>query len=92
MANLVHSSFIASEGNNGWYTTVEDNEIIEFKYPLNSLLIEAKSTELAIKTNNSPHIWYISANDKEGIEGLKITKIQVLNPMGTEIRWKGLTY
>ena len=87
-----HGSFIASEGNEGWYTTIEDNEIIEFKYGINSLLIESKDTSLAIKINNNENIWYINPDSKEGINGMRIHKIQVLKPSGTALRWKGLTY
>ena len=92
MSRIQHTSFIASQGANGWYTTVEDNEIIKFENPLNGLIIETDTDELAIKVDDFSDIWHIGANDKEGIEGLKIEKIQILNPTGVKIRWKGLTY
>lgn len=85
-----HPGFMSSSGINGWYETVEEDEVIEFEYTVNSLIIESSDEPLAIKINSIDDIWHLSADDKEGIEGLTIKKIQVLNPAGTRIRWKAL--
>lgn len=85
-----HSGFIASEGVNGWYQLQLDDEIIEMQYPISSLMIETGDTELGIKINDLKDIWYVASDRTEVIENLIIKKIQVLNPLGTLIRWKGL--
>ena len=91
--NISHSGFIASKGIDGWYETIMEDEVIKFERPVNGFLVESLDSVLAIKIdNNEDNIWYVSAGEKEGMEGLKIKQIQVLNPAGTQIRWKALTY
>lgn len=91
--NISHSSFISSKGEKGWYTTTEDNEVIEFSKSVNSLMVESlDDTPLAIKIDNIDDVWYISGGVQEGLEGLRIRKITVLEKAGTKIKWKALTY
>lgn len=91
--NIAHSGFISSKGLRGWYTTVEDNEIIEFDKSVNSLIIETKDEKpLAIQIDNLDDIWHISGGTQEGLSGLRIKKMTVLEDAGTMIKWKALTY
>ena len=90
-----HKDFLASTGINGWYELVENNEIIEFDYPVNSILIESSDETLGLRLNKRDNdwyknVWYIEAGAKEGIEGLTVSKMQIMNPSGTRIRWKAL--
>lgn len=85
-----HKGFLSSQGINGWYKTVEKDEVIKFDYPVNSLIIETLDKPLTIKIDNLDDLWYIGADKQEGIEGLTIRQIQVLGDAGTEIKWKAL--
>jgi hypothetical protein len=89
--------FIASGGVKGWYTTIVDNELIDFVNEeqvngVNSIIIHAGYDDLAIKINGCEDLWYIDAWKKDGIDGLGIKTIQIMNPKGTKIKWKALGY
>lgn len=89
---LQHTKFLASDGENGWYTLQEDNELIKFERSLNSLVIESGETALQIVINDRDEIWHIDQGNKEGVEAIRIDSIRVLNGTGTKIRWKALGY
>lgn len=89
---MLHSKFISSNGDRGFYELKEDNEVIVLSVPVNSLSIEAKDIGLEIKLNDSEDHWFIDAGRAESVTGLKVTKMQVMNSTGTLIRWKGLSY
>lgn len=91
MNRAIHSSFVSSNGESGWYELKADNEVIEFKYPVSNLIVETEETEIGIKINNIKDIWYISPHRVEGIKNLDINKIQILNSLGTRIKYKALT-
>jgi hypothetical protein len=89
---MIHSHFVASSGTDGWYETVENNEVITFPLQLNTIQIEAgKDVALKIKYNNDPDIDNIDVECMGGLTGLPISRIQIMCPSGTKIRWKGLT-
>jgi hypothetical protein len=87
-----HEGLLSSEGNNGWYTTQVDNEVITLSKPLNTLVVEAKDSDLSILLNNDSNNgnWYIDAFGKEGVEDIKITSFKICTVAGTMIRWRGL--
>jgi hypothetical protein len=91
-------TFQSSTGTKGWYTTLVDNELIDFrqfKYNgISSLLIEADTTDLTIKLNDEDDngLWYIDAGIKEGINDMEVYCFRVMCPAGTKIRWKALAY
>jgi hypothetical protein len=90
-----HTGFKASQGVNGWITTTELSQVIDFSdKPLNSIVIEGKRTNgipdtiLKIQINDESDIWFIEGED--GIEDIEINKITILNDVGTVLKWKGL--
>lgn len=90
-----HGGFISSGGADGWYQTVEEDEVITFKYPVNALLLETLSP-LTVQINgkkgkkSDENLWHIGEELREGIEGFKISSIMVHGEAGQPIKWKGL--
>ena len=96
--NLYHSGFISSikyDNLTPWYTLAEQNEVIEFKEfdgqqrYLNDLLIEADTTPLYVRMLPSDYCIYIPAGESRNYSFEKISSIQVMNNLGTHIRWSG---
>jgi len=101
---LLHSGFISSlpaskKGNpsfDPWYVLKQKDEVINFidengqKRSLNSLLIEAETTDLYINING--YILYVPAGQSRNYDYERIDSIQVLNEQGTKLRWSGLFY
>lgn len=91
-----HGGLISSNGASGWYQTEEEDEVIEFDYVVNSILVETLDDTLTIQLNGDKdnkeyeNLWVISANDKEGIDGLSIKKMMIHGAAGQTIRWKAL--
>jgi len=80
MATVILSS-------NDFYTTVINNEIITFQYPLSSITIEAK-TQIPIRINNSDTMTtsYVIVTDE------LINSIQIMSPSGTQVKWSGIAF
>lgn len=99
-SNTMHTGYLSSikyDDLVAWYTTVEDNEIIEFKdgdtqKTLNSLLIEAEATPLFIQLLPSEYCLYIPANSSRTYDFESIESIQVRNATGVKLRWSGMYY
>jgi len=78
-----------------WYTLTSNNEVIAFidadgnQRQLNSLFIEAENTSLFIRILPSDYCIYIPANGSRSIDLQKIESIQVMNNLGSNIRWSG---
>lgn len=79
-----------------YYVLQENNETINFidgngvqRY-FNSLLIEAESTDL--KINIGGYILYVPANESRNYDYEKISEIQVMNLLGTKIRFSGMFF
>jgi len=98
IGNLLHSgfySYCSYDDLKEWHILTSENEVINFtdssgnKYALNSLLIEAENTSLYIRILPSDYILYIPANESKNYDYEKISSIQVMNQIGTKIRWSG---
>jgi len=101
IGNLMHSGFISSlsvskigDANyDPWFALTQNNQIIIFKdtndqqIHLNSLFIEAENTPLYINING--YILYIPANESRNCDFEKISLIQVMNLIGTKLRFSG---
>lgn len=93
---IQHGGLISSKGANGWYHTTQADEIIEFEYPINSILVETLDDSLEIQLNGNEdnktddNLWRINANDKEGINGVSLKTIMIHGDAGQVLRWKGL--
>ena len=91
-------SSIKFDNLNPWYTTIENNQIIEFKdasgdkKQLNSLYIEAENTPLFIRILPSDYCIYSPANSSQGLNSQRIESMQVMNILGTKFRWYGQWY
>ena len=76
-----------------WYVLTSNNQIINFtdsngnKANLNSLFIEAENTNLYI--NIGGYILYIPANESREYNFESVSSIQVMNALGTKLRWSG---
>jgi len=101
MAIENHAGFISSihkDTLTPWITTTEADQTITFtdmngkKYNLNSLTIEAETTDLYIQILPSEYCIYIKAGESSGIDYLKISQIKVLGSLGQKLRWSGLYY
>lgn len=101
IGNLYHSGYISYckyDALAEWYTTTEDNEVIEFKETdgtqrqLNSLYIEAEATDLYIRMIPSDYCIFVPANESRNYDFEKIQSIQIMNLAGTKLRWSGLFY
>ena len=69
------------------------NEFIEFKRPVNSLVVESRDNmPLKIQVNDMEDKWYVSGGTQEGLNGLRINKMTILEDAGAMIKWKALTY
>jgi hypothetical protein len=99
--NIFHYGFISSihiDNRIPWYTTISENEVIEFKETngqkreVNSLLIEAESTDLYIRILPFDYCLYVPANESRTYELAPIKSIQVMNPLGTKLRWSAMFY
>ena len=101
IGQLLHSGFISSLPLNKigdanydpWYVLTSNNELINFtdsngnKSNLNSLFIEAENTVL--KINIDGYILYIPANESREYNFESVSSIQVMNALGTKLRWSG---
>jgi len=104
IGQLLHSGFISSLPLNKigdanydpWYVLQSNNELISFtdsngnKANLNSIFIEAENTNLYI--NIGGYILYIPANESREYNFQGIKSIQVMNNLGTKLRWSGQFY
>jgi hypothetical protein len=81
-----------------WMTTLDNNEIIEFKTldgtqrNVNSLTIWSNSTALYIQVGTSDYCVYIPANSSISLDYLQLQQITVLGLAGIELRWTALYY
>jgi len=101
IGQLLHSGFISSLPTNKigdanydpWYVLQSNNELVNFedsngnKAYLNSLFIEAENTVL--KINIDGYILYIPANESREYNFESVSSIQVMNNLGTKLRWSG---
>jgi len=101
IGQLLHSGFISSlpidkigdADYDPWYVLQSNNELISFtdsngnKANLNSLFIEAENTSLYIKIDD--FILYVPATESRNYDYEKIQSIQVMNALGTKLRWSG---
>lgn len=102
IGNLLHSGFISSihkDNLTPWITTTEADQVINFidqsgsKRILNSLTIDAETTDLYIQILPSEYCIYIKAGEiGGGIDFLRIEQIKVLGLSGQKLRWSGLFY
>jgi len=72
---------------NDFYTTIINNEIITFQYPLSSITIEAKD-QIPIRINNSDTMTtsFVIIND------VLINSMQIMGSSGTQIKWSGIAF
>jgi len=101
IGQIFHSGYISSLPTNKlndanydpWYITQVNNQTIIFKdannqqLHLNSLFIEAENTPLYINING--YILYIPANESRNCDFESISSIQVMNLLGTKLRFSG---
>ena len=101
VGQLLHSGFISSihkDNLTPWYSLTEENQIIEFKETdgtqryLNDLLIEANTTPLYIRILPSDYILYVPAGESRNYSFEKVSAIQVMNNLATNIRWSGMFF
>jgi hypothetical protein len=101
VGNIIHSGFISSvkyDNLTPWYTTMQANEVITFKddkgnpISVNSLFIEANTTDLYIRILPSDGCLYIPSNDSKSFDLKSVREIQVMGASGQNIRWSGMTY
>ena len=93
---LMHSGFYSYctyDDLKEWYILTSNNQTIIFKdtnnqnLHLNSLFIEAENTPLYINING--YILYIPANESRNCDFESISSIQVMNLLGTKLRFSG---
>jgi hypothetical protein len=78
-----------------WITTTSKDEIIEFKEgqstrQLNSLVLEAETTDLYIRLLPSDYCLYIGAGESRRYDLESISAIQVMGNAGQKLRWSGM--
>jgi len=93
---LMHSGFYSYctyDDLKEWFILTQNNQTIVFKdtnnqqLHLNSLFIEAENTPLYINING--YILYIPANESRNYDYESINSIQVINNLGTKLRFSG---
>jgi len=93
---LMHSGFYSYctyDDLKEWFILTSNNQTIVFKdannqqLHLNSLFIEAENTPLYINING--YILYIPANESRNCDFESISSIQVMNLLGTKLRFSG---
>lgn len=100
MAILQHYGFISSikyDNLTPWYTTTQENEVIQFKEGdvqrnLNALTIEANTTDLYIRIMPTDYCLYVPANQARTFDLQEIKSIQVMGVAGQKLRWSGQFY
>jgi hypothetical protein len=100
IGNLYSSGFTSSikyDALTPWVTTTALNQVINFtdngqQRQLNSLMIEAEATPLYIRILPSDYCVYVPANTSIAYDFTKIESIQVMNAIGTKLRWSGNFY
>lgn len=101
IGNLNHSGFISSihkDDLTAFYVTTQDNEIIDFQdkngnlYSLNSLTIEANTTDLFIQILSSEYCVHVSAGSSLTIDYCEIKQIKVLGLANQSLKWFGLFF
>jgi hypothetical protein len=101
MGNLLHSGYLSYckyDDLKEWYTTITDNEIIEFKdldgqqRHINSLLIEAESTDLYIRILPLDYILFIPKYETRSYDLESIMAIQIMNLSDVKLRWSGMFF
>ncbi len=82
------------EGNiSSYYTTVEENELIDFTdlfgvhTHANFLRIDSIDNDLYFSPNDNGHYIYVGSGNIETIEYYDLTKIRLHCPIGTKLRW-----
>lgn len=91
----IYGGFLSSKGSNGWYMTQEDDEIIKFDYPLESIFINALQP-LTIQLNGTKdnikeeNLLYLGEEEGARITGMKIYSLRVVGASGQPIKWQGL--
>lgn len=92
---MIHSHFVASSGDTladqGFFSTTQENQVIEMPRGLNTIEIFADETDLMIRFNNDEAIMFIPAKLSDGITGLPVQRIIVVGPSGQRVKWVGLT-
>lgn len=101
IGNLFHSGFISSihkEVLTPWYTTLAENEVVEFKEAdgyqrqLNSLMIEAEATNLYIRILPTDWCLFVPAGESRSYDFEKVQSIQIMGLAGQKLRWSGQFY
>jgi len=83
------STLISSQGENGFYTTILDNEYIDLtSTPLSSIILESISPNiiLPIKINDSDIIYVTELT----INDFYVKSLQIMDGAGTKIKWTGI--
>ena len=91
-------SSIKSDNLTPYYTTTDNNQVIEFKTSdgvqrsVNALTIWTNSTALYIQLGDSTDCIYIPANSSVSLDYLLIKKITVLANAGVNLRYIAMYY
>lgn len=81
-----------------FYTTVDNNEIIEFKTPegiqrnVNSLTVWSDTSDLFFEVNDSSYVVYVPANSFVSLDYLSLRYIKVLSNAGIKLRYVAMYY
>jgi hypothetical protein len=99
IGNLYHTGYVSYckyDDLKEWLTTTENNQIINFldsdgkSRHLNSLVIEAETTNLYIRILPGDYILFIPAGEARHYDFEDITSIQIMNLAGAKLRWSGM--
>jgi hypothetical protein len=95
-SDIRHSSlfsYVSVEDKKEYYTTVEDNELIEFRKVFgqelhaNFIWIEAIDSALYISMNDTKYLIYVPAGHAREISYLDVTNMRICCPVGTKLRY-----
>lgn len=95
-AGYVSSDMIETTDTEGYFTTTEDDQIIDFrkedrKFYLSAIRIFAKDMPLKIQINEHG-VLHIKPFEIEGVEGMEIRFIKVLGAKGQLLKYDGFFY
>jgi hypothetical protein len=101
IGNLFHSGFVSSikyDNLTPWFITTSKDQIIEFKDSdnqlrhLNSLSIEAETTDLYVRIMPSDFCLYIGAGESKRYNFEEVSSIQIMGNPNQKLRWFGMFY
>lgn len=94
--NIISS--VVSDDLTPWYTTVDNDEVIQFvsadgvQRNVNALTVWANTSDLYIKVGDTSYCVYVPANASVSLDYLQLQKMTVMGNAGIKLRYVAMYY